>query len=633
MPVTSGMNVRAKPVRRAGVLALVSVVLALIAGAVPAAAASQNYRNPLDMRIPGDGFVESCADPTVIRGQTAGDNYWYMYCTTDPLNDEDKTGDDFNFRLIPMLRSTDLVNWTYMGEAFAERPDWAESTAGLWAPEIQYFNGQYYLYFGVTDVKPAISGDRPECDRDNAIGVATSASPLGPWTVSSAPVVEPRFAFPEGPGQPCDSAWFWTYDPEVITEEGGTQKYIYFGSYFGGVHVRELSADGFTSNPATQVQITIANRYEGTEVLYRDGFYYFLGSATNCCNGPETGYSVFVGRSASPTGPFVDREGVSLLNGRVGGSVFLTMNGNRWVGPGHQTTFQDYDGQWWTIYHAIDRNDPYFEGAPGFEKRPALLDPVDWYSYDGAEWPQVRGGLWASDQPMKRPAAQPGQRTLYKEFSPLRHNVRQLIDRDEFNGTMDGEWSWVREPAATQYRMTPQTFQFDTQAADLYETDNSASVLLRDLPAGNWIAETKVRINLPPEGCCFNYVQAGMVVYGDDNNYLKLVHASIWETRQTEWAKEVQADSRVGPHYGNTVVAAPGEWTWFRIARWERGGQVQYQAYVSRDGETWNRGGVWTHDLDDPQLGLVSMGGSGFTADFDYVRIYKLQVQGSRPAK
>ncbi len=55
------------------------------------------------------------------------------------------------------------------------------------------------------------------------------------------------------------------------------------------------------------------------------------------------------------------------------------------------------------------------------------------------------------------------------------------------------------------------------------------------------------------------------------------------------------------------------------------GGQEHYTAYTSRDGEHWVRGGVWTHDLSNiARIGLVSMGGSGFVAEFDYVRVYQL---------
>lgn len=571
------------------------------------------YRNPLELRIPGDGLVESCADPSVIRGQQPGDRYWYMYCTTDPLNDEDRNASGgFNFRLMPMLRSLDLVNWTYVGDAFTTLPSWAEPGAGLWAPEIDYFNGQYYLYYGVTNVQPSVSGE-PNCGGDNAIGVATSPNPTGPWTDLGRPVVEPRRA---GPG--CN--FFWTFDPEVIIAQNG-QKYIYYGSYFGGVFARQLSADGFNAPVTTETQITIANRYEGPEVVFRDGFYYLFVSATNCCAGPQTGYSVFAGRSTSPTGPFVDREGVSLLAGRVGGTPVISNNGNRWVGPGHNTVFQDFDGQWWTIYHAVDENDPYFAGTSDFTKRPVLLDALDWI--DG--WPTVRGGYWASDNPEHAPAAQPGDRTQYRPRPFRDAEPGRLLTNysDEFNGTtLSPQWEWVRQPDPATYGLENGTFRFDTQNADLYVDNNSASVLTGALPNGNYIVETRVKLNLPPEGCCFNYVQAGLVIYGDDDNFIKLTHVSIWETRQTEFARELFPVAQ-GPRYGNTVVGPPSEWTYLRIVKYTQGGEEQYMAYTSQDGVSYVRGGTWSHALgDDARVGLVAMGGSGFTANFDYVRVY-----------
>src|SRR5262245_8753266 len=61
------------------------------------------YANPLLPRVPGDGSVESCADPVVLRGRQAGDPYWYMYCTTDPLNDEDlDSAGSLSFHKVPM---------------------------------------------------------------------------------------------------------------------------------------------------------------------------------------------------------------------------------------------------------------------------------------------------------------------------------------------------------------------------------------------------------------------------------------------------------------------------------------------------------------------------------------------------
>src|SRR6266540_4643101 len=276
-------------------------------------AASEKYTNPLSIGIPNDGMVESCADPTIIHSQTPGDNNWYMYCTTDPLNDNDKTGNDFNFHLIPMLSSFDLVHWTYKGDVFSARPSWVASNAGLWAPEIRFLNGQYYLYYTASNTSLPGGG--------SAIGVATSSSPLGPWVDSGTPAVEPHGADCCGP----DSRR-WVFDPEVVEDDG--QLYIFYGSYFGGISARKLSADGLHSDPASQTLIAIANRYEGTELVKYGGYWYLFASATNCCNGPLTGYSVFAGRSANVLGPYVDREGVSLLAGRVGGTPVISMNGN-----------------------------------------------------------------------------------------------------------------------------------------------------------------------------------------------------------------------------------------------------------------------------------------------------------------
>jgi arabinan endo-1,5-alpha-L-arabinosidase len=590
------------------VLLLAALATPLGASATPAARSTGTYRNPLKITIPGDGLVESCADPSLIQGQTPGDTAWYMYCTTDPLNDQDKTGSGFNFHLIPMLKSSDLVNWTYVGDVFSTRPSWVAGSAGLWAPDIEYFNGQYYLYYTASDTSLPGGG--------SAIGVATSASPTGPWTDSGTPAVEPHAA------DCCPGSRRWVYDPDVI--EAGGQRYIFYGSYFGGISARTLSADGLHSDPASQVPIAIDNKYEGANVVYRDGYYYLFVSATDCCRGPLTGYSVFVGRSANVLGPYVDRAGVSLLAGRAGGTPVLSMNGNRWVGTGHNYVFQDAAGQWWTVYHAVDQNDPYFEGAVGFTKRPVLLDAVDWVG----GWPTVNGGQYASDTPQHAPAAQPGDKTNHKLRLVKPDQPGDLIGElsTDFGGTaLAPQWSWVRQPAPGTYGLEGGAFRFDTQAADLFESSNNASVLTEPAPNGNYVVETRMQLSVPPEGCCFNYVQAGLVIYGDDDNFIKLAHVSIWNTRQTEFAKELAPVPAGYPRYGNTIVGPPADWTYLRIVKRTQGGQELYTAYTSIDGQHWDRGGTWTHKLgSDARIGLVSMGGSGFTAHFDYVRVYRL---------
>jgi len=590
-----------------------------------ALAGAGTYRNPLPTTIPGGGAVESCGDPSVIYGQE-NEGAWYMYCSSDYLNDG-----DFSHNLIPILRSTDPVNWTYVGD-LGSRPRYATGTAILWAPEIEYYpeTGRYHVYYTVTETTFAGGG--------RAIGVAWSDNPAGPWTHSALPVIEPHAA------DCCPGSRRDLLDPEVLRTAAAD--YIYYGGFFGGVSVRTLSEDGLTSTPiddgdpssATQ-NVAIANKYEGTEVVRRGDLYYLFASATNCCFGPLTGYSVFVGRSTSPTGPFVDRSGVSFndnegplanpMNGRAGGSVVLSMSGNRWVGPGHNTVIQDFDGQWWTMYHAIDMNDPFFAGRAGYTRRPVLMDAIDWVD----DWPIVRGGHFVSDTPQPAPAAQPGETTDYSPPAPPMEKPGCLIWGDEFDGSVPPhEWSWVRQPSAG-YGVSGGQFHFDTQATDLYLGSNNASVLTRPAPRGSYVVETKVRITVPANGCCFNHRQAGLVIYASDDAYLKLVHVAIWNTRQTEWAKEVPPGLPGYPRYGNSIVGPPGEWTYLRIVvRPRDDGPDEFTAYTKAElpDAVWERGGTWTHELGgENRIGLVSMGGPDYRSDFEYVRVFRLRLSSS----
>lgn len=597
------------------------------------------YENPITIRLPGGGLQTNCADPTVIRGQ-GSDSAWYAFCTTDSLSDADVDANGSRrMHLMPILRSQDLVRWDYKGDAFATQPAWVVPGAGLWAPEMTYRNGKYYLYYVATDVADSVSGE-PGCGSDSAIGVATSVSPLGPWVDSGRPVVAPRRA-----GGGCN--FFWTYDPDVLVTSRG-EAVLYYGSYYGGIEARALSADGLSTDPATATAITIPNRYEGANVVEKDGAYWLFASASNCCNGPLTGYQVFAGRADDPFGPFEDREGVSLLDSRVGGTPVLTLNGNAWVGTGHNSVFKDAGGNWFTAFHGIDQSDPYFEGATGYTRRPLLIDRLDW---DGASgWPSVRGGLGASATTQMAPFAKAPRdaRTaarvralanVFADASDPNAYLRELDDvsvgelalvasaSDEMNtDVLSPQWSWVRPPPADGFDLASGQLRIATQAGELFGGSNDASVLTEPVPTGNWLAEVKVDLDVPSSGCCFNYVQAGLVVYGNDDAYVKLVHTSIWETRQVEFAKEVPTPAPGFPAYGSGVGGPPGATTWLRIARvLLRGGQEAYVSYSSHDGEHFARGAVWTHELGSTaKLGLVAFGGTGFNARFDHVRVWQL---------
>ncbi len=343
-----------------------ALCLALVWGgpaASHALAAPGGYTNAVSA-----GFGDTFADPVVIRGE---DGRWYAYGTTDPLREGEHV-----FHKVPIAVSDDLVSWSYAGDALSGVPAYAAPGAGFWAPDVRYLDGRYVMYYTVTDTRVSPDGG------DFAIGVATAPTPTGPWTHSDTPVVAPR----PGPF----GGWWWTLDPSQFTDVDG-RRYLYFGSYFGGVWVTELSADGLRA-VGTPTRVAIDNRYEGGYVVRHGDHYYLFASSANCCAGPTTGYSVFAGRSTSPRGPFVDADGVSLDTSRTGGTPVIAQNGNAWIGAGHNAVVTDLSGQDWFVYHAIDRADPYLDEPYGINERPMLIDRLDWI--DG--WPVVRAGAGPS---------------------------------------------------------------------------------------------------------------------------------------------------------------------------------------------------------------------------------------------
>ncbi|NHC12220.1 family 43 glycosylhydrolase [Motilibacter deserti] len=394
--------------------AMLAATLPDAVGARPVRAAppaGPAYSNPVSA-----GFADTYADPAVIRGK---DGWWYAYGTTDPLLEGEGRR-----HLLPISRSRDLTTWAYVGDAFSEAsvPAWADRSRGaaLWAPDIRYVNGEYRLYYVVTETTATAEPN------DNAIGMATAPTPGGPWTDSGAPVVGPRRG---GAGEPGN--FLWTFDPHVVVGDGG-QQFLFYGSYYGGIWVAPLAADGrSTTSPATRVAVD--NKFEGAYVVRRDGWWYLFASTANCCAGPTTGYSVQVGRSRDVRGPYVDREGVPLDQSRAGGTPTIYQNGNRWIGTGHNALVTDLAGQDWAVYHAIDRSDPYLEGTEGINERPMLLDRLDWV--DG--WPVLRGGLGPSETP------QPGPTVSGRDVVGFEERLR--------GWARDGSWASASGPATGAY--------------------------------------------------------------------------------------------------------------------------------------------------------------------------------------
>lgn len=715
--------------------ASITATLALVAASLattPAGASTPSpgtYTNPVSKT-----FADTFADPSIIRGR---DGWWYAYGTSDPLRSGEAA------HVLPTARSQDMVTWSFVGDAFtaANRPTWAAADSSFWAPDIRYFAGSYHLYFVATQTTVT---NEPN---DNAIGVATAPTPAGPWSDSGAPVVGPR----HGPGGVGD--FKWTFDPAEFTAPDGS-RYLYYGSYYGGIWVTRMSADGLHA-VGTPTMAAIDNKYEGAYVVRHGSYYYLMASSGDCCAGPTTGYSVFTGRSTSPLGPFIDANGVSMTASRTGGSIVITPNGNNWVGTGHNAVATDAAGQDWLVYHAIDHNNPYLNEPFGINRRPMLIDRLDWIG----GWPVVRAGQYASQGPQPAPATStPPRQAVFGDLrvraavrtdparnapvtgtyitfggtgtradvfihqgtsslvmvvrrgtsvisaaatplpaafapsdwhdlaveargsqltatvsddglhdplamtsvalpagltggrhvgaltgswagpvadltaAPLYQPVTKRVSvpsvgpvdpaySDDFNATtLSPDWSWVRTPDGQE---TGGSFVWPTQNADLFKDNNSASVLLRNAPPGDYTVETKLAIDLGVD-TVRNFQQAGLIAYVNDDNYLRFDHVAIWNTRQTEFGKEMPYAGQIA--YGSMTVGPPADVTWLRLTKRTSAltGEQTFRASISRDGRHWTWGGSWTLPADAVvRIGLVSHGGTGATALFDYFRVHR----------
>ncbi|WLD92798.1 family 43 glycosylhydrolase [Alkalihalobacillus sp. AL-G] len=299
------------------------------------------YANPV--------FEPVIADPSIVK---AGDGYYYAYGTEDAWGEKTKP------KLIPIVRSKNLTEWEYVGEAFNEKPSW-KKPGGLWAPDIAKYNGKYYLYYSVS-----IWGDP-----DPGIGVAVSDKPEGPFKDQGKLFTSEEIGVAN------------SIDPYFIVEDG--KPYLFWGS-FHGIYGIQLAEDGFS---VTGEKFQVAgNAYEAPYIIKRDGFYYFFGSQGSCCEGENSTYHVAVGRSENLNGPYADKAGKALL--KNGGTVILQGNlEGSFVGPGHNAVVTDDEGIDWIIYHAIKKEDPLL--WTGASRRPLMIDPLIWE--DG--WPKVENSV------------------------------------------------------------------------------------------------------------------------------------------------------------------------------------------------------------------------------------------------
>ena len=121
-------------------------------------------------------------------------------------------------------------------------------------------------------------------------------------------------------------------DPGLLLDPTDGRLWLSYGTYFGFIRLIELdpkTGDRVKGNKA----IDIAIDCEATDLEYRDGWYYLLGTHGTCCDGANSTYNIVVGRSKKVTGPYLDNMGRDMLKG--GGKMVISSGGGRVNGAGH----------------------------------------------------------------------------------------------------------------------------------------------------------------------------------------------------------------------------------------------------------------------------------------------------------
>lgn len=305
------------------ILTLVSVLIL----SVPASAAS--------WALSGDTFSH---DPSIIK---EGNLWWSPY-----------TGNG-----LPMKYSTDGKNWKEGTKRFSSPLSWWKTyapkmtTNDVWAPDIKYFNGRYWMYYCVSEFGT----------NNSAIGLTSCSSiAKGDWRDDGMVIYSKS-------GKTSYNA----IDPNLTIDSSGTP-WLTFGSWFDGIHIVKLNTS--TMKPTGSIS-KIAYRsggVEGPNIIYANGYYYLFVSIDKCCKGVNSTYKIAYGRSKNITGPYYDKNGVDM---QKGGYSLLDTGNTRWIGPGGQSIYKN-GSSWIIARHAYDANN---------NGRATLL--ISDLNFDSQKWP------------------------------------------------------------------------------------------------------------------------------------------------------------------------------------------------------------------------------------------------------
>ena len=290
-------------------------------------------------------------DPSMIK---QGDSY-YLFSTGDSRG-------LINQGNIQIRKSTDLIAWQFVGTVFPSTPEWIITALGLkprslWAPDVSYFNGKYYLYY---------AGSRFGTN-NSVIGLAANIT-LDPTS--------PNYKWvDEGQVIRSTSSDNWNAIDPCLSFDTQNNPWLAFGSFWDGIKMRRIDARSGKLSSADLMLYSLASRgggaIEAPSIIHRKNYYYLFVSFDFCCRRASSTYKIMVGRATKLTGPFIDREGRRMDQG--GGNLVLA-GYDRYRGPGGQSVYLD-GSIYRLVHHYYDALD---NGAHKLQIRNLTWTEDDW---------------------------------------------------------------------------------------------------------------------------------------------------------------------------------------------------------------------------------------------------------------
>lgn len=217
---------------------------------------------------------------------------------------------------IAIKYSADGKAWTQGVPIFGSGLSWWKSfngnTASTWAPDISRFNGKTNVFYSVSTFGSTKS----------AIGLAQATSmATGDW-------VDKGIVLQTAAGGSINAI-----DPSFLTSAGGTPLLVY-GSWGNGIYITALNSSTMMPTGNSYRIATASGGIEGANMVYSNGYYYLFASRGLCCQGASSTYYIVYGRSTSPYGPFLDKNGVDMKNA---GGTLLESSDSLYAASGGQS--------------------------------------------------------------------------------------------------------------------------------------------------------------------------------------------------------------------------------------------------------------------------------------------------------